>query len=147
MAKKKVTKKKSAARSAGPKPKAVKTGGGASLQDVARDLIAFFNAHDDASVQKRLWSPAIESIEGHGVSMLWKGKAACKAKSDDWMSKHRIHSAHAEGPYLGATGFAVKFRMDVETIETGERMEMEEIGVYTVKNGKIVREEFMYGMG
>jgi hypothetical protein len=33
--------------------------------------------------------------------------------------------------------------MDVETKSTGAREWMEEIGVYTVKDGKIVREEFM----
>jgi ketosteroid isomerase-like protein len=30
--------------------------------------------------------------------------------------------------------------------QKGKRMQMDEIGVYTVKNGKIVREEFFYSM-
>ena len=29
----------------------------------------------------------------------------------------------------------------------GQRMKMEEAGLYTVKNGKIVQEEFFYSMG
>ena len=53
--------------------------------------------------------------------------------------------AHAEGPYVGATGFSVKFRMDIKDNSTGRRTIMEEIGVYTVFNGKIIQEEFMYG--
>ena len=38
-----------------------------------------------------------------------------------------------------------KFKMDVEDKSTGRRTIMEEVGVYTVKNGRIVQEEFMYG--
>jgi hypothetical protein len=34
--------------------------------------------------------------------------------------------------------------MSVTNRMTGERTDMSEVGVYTVKNGKIVREEFMY---
>ena len=51
----------------------------------------------------------------------------------------------AEGPFVGATGFAVKFRMDIKDNSTGRRTLMEEIGVYTVLKGKIIQEEFMYG--
>jgi hypothetical protein len=36
--------------------------------------------------------------------------------------------------------------MDVETKSTGKRETMNEVGVYTVQNGKIIREEFMYGV-
>jgi predicted ester cyclase len=34
--------------------------------------------------------------------------------------------------------------MDVTTKETGQRMQMKEVGLYTVKNGKIVEEKFLY---
>ena len=60
-------------------------------------------------------------------------------------NEHTLHGASAEGPYIGATGFAVKFRVDVTENASGKRLLMEEVGVYTVENGKIVREEFMYG--
>ena len=55
------------------------------------------------------------------------------------------NGASAEGPFVGAQGFAIKFKMDVEELNTGTRRVSEEVGVYTVNNGKIVREEFMYG--
>ena len=58
-----------------------------------------------------------------------------------------MHGASAEGPFVGATGFAVKFTIDLETKSTGKRETMTEVGVYTVKNGKIVQEEFMYHAG
>lgn len=30
---------------------------------------------------------------------------------------------------------------------SGERMRMDELGLYTVKDGKVVEERFFYGMG
>ena len=35
--------------------------------------------------------------------------------------------------------------MDMTVKETGARMKMDEVGVYTVKDGKIVEERFFYG--
>lgn len=125
-------------------PKAVKTGSGLSPLEVGKDLVSMFNSGKLGEIEAKHWSPKIVSVEGVGVSMAWSGKAAVEAKNQGWMMDHVIHGASAEGPYVGATGFAVKFRMDVETKSTGERTTMEEIGVYTVQNGKIVREEFMY---
>jgi hypothetical protein len=52
-----------------------------------------------------------------------------------------------EGPWVGATGFALKYRIDVSQKSTGQRSHMEEIAVYTVRNGKIVREEFHFRAG
>ena len=53
--------------------------------------------------------------------------------------------AAAEGPFLGSSGFAVRYRMQYKVRASGEIKTMSEVGVYTVQNGKIVREEFMYG--
>jgi hypothetical protein len=49
-----------------------------------------------------------------------------------------------EGPWVGATGFAVKYKIDVSQQSTGQRSQMEERAVHTVQNGKIVREEFHF---
>ena len=68
-----------------------------------------------------------------------------EAKAHEWLATHTVHSASAEGPYLGSTGFSIKFKMDVEDKTNGQRVVMEEVGVYTVQNGKVVCEEFMYG--
>jgi hypothetical protein len=50
------------------------------------------------------------------------------------------------GPWVGATGFAVKFALEASQKSTGNRIQMEEIAVYTVHNGKIVREEFHFAL-
>ena len=139
-----------AARSAGrgPNPATVTTGSGASPMEIGQDLVARFNAGQmGGEIEDAWWSPDITSVEGVGVAMAWSGRDKVEEKNRGWMEAHRVHGASAEGPYVGASGFAVKFRMDVEDTATGKRENMEEIGVYTVQNGKIVREEFMYRIG
>lgn len=124
-------------------PVRVTTGKGASPEQVGHSLVELFNAGKITEVEKLWWSPSVESVEG--IGMAWRGRKAVEAKNAEWYEKNEIRSASAEGPFVGASGFAVKFRMDVEARDTGKRTLMEEVGVYTVQNGKIIREEFMYG--
>jgi hypothetical protein len=133
---------KKAASSLAPKP--LSTGSGASAAEIGAAVCGSVNSgQPDLPLWEKYWSPAVESIEGMG--MIWSGRPAMEAKCTEWMRTHTIHGCSAEGPYVGATGFSVKYKMDVTDTATGQRIMMEEIGVYTVKNGKVIREEFMYG--
>lgn len=140
----KKTAKKTAKKGGGPTP--VKTGKGAGPEEIGRAVVESFNAgRPDKELWDRWWSPKAVSVEGHGTALAWNGKKAIADKSAWWASAHTVHGASADGPYLGATGFAVKFRIDVEEKASGKREVVEEVGVYTIQNGKVVREEFMYG--
>jgi hypothetical protein len=141
------SKPKSAPKSAGApaypgSPKRITTGSGASAEEIGKQLVADFNK-GHYHINDRLWSSKLVCIEGGGLA--WHGMKNVEAKNDFWNAGNLIHGASAEGPYVGSTGFAVKFRMDVEDKSSGRRTIMEEVGVYTVRNGKIVQEEFMYG--
>ncbi len=145
----KPAKKGSAKKAAGPKSGPagvfpVSTGSGATPLQVGKTIVAMFNASKLKEIEEQYWTPDIVSCEGMGVGMEWRGRASVEAKNTEWMKDHRLHGASAEGPFVGSTGFAIRFRMDVETIATGQRQVMDEIGVYTVRGGKVSREEFMY---
>jgi ketosteroid isomerase-like protein len=45
---------------------------------------------------------------------------------------------------VGENQFAVQYTFDVTFKPTGQRTEMSEMALYTVKDGKIVREQFFY---
>lgn len=150
MAKKKSSKKASSkpakkhAKARAPKP--VKTGKGPTPAEIGNAVVANINAgRPDKIVWDKYWSPAVVSVEGAGVALAWTGCKAMQAKCDGWLKTHAIHGCSAEGPFVGATGFSIKLRMDTEERATGKRTLAEEVAVYTVKNGKIIREEFMYG--
>lgn len=140
----KAPKKKSAASMA---PKPVKTGKGATPLEIAKDFAALIRAGKSDVVETKWLAPGIESVEGVGASVAWTGKKAVLAKYRGWEADHEIHDMCLYGPWVGATGFALRFSIDVTTKSTGQRMQMEEIAVYTVRNGKVVREEFHFALG
>lgn len=140
--------KKPAKKSAGRKvppgvPTSVKTGKGPGPREIGQSLVELFNRGQGDEVEKRWWSPKIESIEG--IGLMWSGKKSVDAKNAEWMRANTILGGSAEGPFVGATGFSVKFTISVRENASGKETTMSEVGVYTVRDGKIVREEFMYG--
>jgi hypothetical protein len=124
-------------------PVRISTGSGPGPAEIGADLVSMFNQGKIPEIEKKWWSPAIESVEGMGMG--WRGRAAVEAKNAEWYANNSLNGASAEGPFVGASGFAVKFKMDITDKASGKRVVMDEVGVYAVKNGKIVREEFMYG--
>ena len=119
-------------------------------KQVAQRLVDLCRDGKNAEARATLYSPDIVSIEAYappGMSAESRGLEAIRAKGEWWRANHEIHDAAAKGPYMNGDKFAVAFHFDI-TPKTGPgagtRTMMEEVAVYTVKNGKIVREEFMY---
>ncbi len=73
-----------------------------------------------------------------------EGSAAVKAKSDWWYANHAVSGGTVEGPYVNGDQFVVQFKMAVIPKATGVSSLIDEMGVYTVKDGKIVEERFFY---
>lgn len=73
------------------------------------------------------------------------GLEGIKAKHAWWDSAHEMTGGEITGPFPhGADRFAVLFKAQGIDKESGKAFDMEEIGVYHVADGKIVREEFFY---
>lgn len=89
---------------------------------------------------------SVEAMAMPGIQQESKGLAAIKAKGEWWVTNHEIHSASVTGPWPHGDRFIVGFQYDVTNKPSGTRMKMDEAGLYTIRNGKIVREEFFYGM-
>lgn len=92
------------------------------------------------------WSPDIVSLEPmEGPMARLQGLAAMKQKGEWWYANHEIHGTTVEGPFVHGDQFALRFGMDVTPKQSGQRMQMTEIGLYTVRDGKVVEEKFLYG--
>ena len=87
---------------------------------------------------------SVEAVAMPGAPQEAKGLAAVKAKGEWWISNHEMHSASVTGPWPHGDRFVVGFQYDVTNKPSGKRMQMDEVALYTVRNGKIVREEFFY---
>jgi ketosteroid isomerase-like protein len=99
---------------------------------------------------KTLFSKDIISVEAGaptGQEATTKGMEAVLGKGKWWVDNHIIHSAKAEGPWPHGDKFIVRFTYDVTFKPDNKRFTMDEAALYTVANGKVVKEEFFYTMG
>ena len=56
-----------------------------------------------------------------------------------------VNSEKVDGPFFnGPNTFAVHYVFDVTPKSTGKPIRIEEVGVYTVENDQITREQFFY---
>jgi hypothetical protein len=74
------------------------------------------------------------------------GIDAIRGKHEWWEANNEVHSIEANGPFLAQDQFAVQFIWDATFKPTGQKQSMTEMALYTVKDGKIVREQFFYNV-
>jgi len=80
-------------------------------------------------------SPGLKRAEGIDA-IKQKGKAFSEMVEE-------MHGGYSDKPIVAGNHFAVAMGMDVTSKGQG-RMKMDEIAVYEVKEGKIVKEQFFY---
>lgn len=79
-----------------------------------------------------------------GMSVLKNGREAIKAKGIARRATiETIHSYDVSEPIVAGEFFSVVLKQEV-TFKSKPRMALEEIGVFQVKDGKIVKEQFFY---
>ena len=118
-----------------------------TTQEIGTKLVQLCQQGQSMQAVEQLYSPDVVSVEAAAMPNMpaeQRGLQAVLGKSKWWNENHTIHSSTVEGPYPHGDRFAVKFSFDVTNKPSGQRFKMEEVGVYTVKDGKIVREEFFY---
>lgn len=124
-----------------------------STADVAKQLVALCSQGKFEEAMNSLYADDIVSVEAHempappggqAVPREMRGIDAVRGKSKWWTENHTVHSAKVTGPFTSVDKFAVVFALDVTFKPMNKRNTMEEIAVYTVKNDKIVHEEFLY---
>ena len=114
---------------------------------VAEELVAFCRSGRNMDAINTLYSPDIVSVESMGNEQMpreMKGIDAIRQKNKWWGENNEVHSSVVDGPFIGEDKFAVYYNYDVTFKPTGQRTPMEEMALYTVKDGKVVREQFFY---
>jgi ketosteroid isomerase-like protein len=116
-----------------------------NTQEIAAAFTALLKdgKHEEAAATYN--AADIRSVEAMGGDFSdIRGTAAVKAKGDWWYANHDIHAFSAHGPYVNGDQFMVRFSIDVTAKASGQRVQMDEVGLYTVNGGKIVEERFFY---
>jgi hypothetical protein len=120
-----------------------------TTQELGKQLVEMCNAGKNEQALESLYARDVVSLEAGappGQSAEAKGLDAVLAKTRWWNDNHTVHASTCEGPYPNGDRFAVKFTFDITHKPSNRRFTMQEIGLYTVKDDKIVREEFFYAM-
>lgn len=116
-----------------------------NTKDVAEAFTAMLKAGDHRGAADKFNADDIASYESmDGPTALCNGRAAVKAKSDWWYENNEVNGGTVEGPYVAGDEFAVHFGIDVTERATGRRVQMQEVGIYKVREGKIIEERFFY---
>lgn len=124
-----------------------------STMEVGKRLVELCRAGEATKAIDELYSPNIVSIEaaaGGPIPQRTEGIKAVRGKNEWWVANHTVHKGEAEGPWPHGDRFIVRFKYDVTAKAgpmAGKRMDLDEAALYTVKDGKIVQEEFFYHMG
>jgi ketosteroid isomerase-like protein len=119
-------------------------------RQIGEKLVELCRQGKNLDAVNTLYSPDIVSVEAQGDEQMpaeMRGLDAIRGKNEWWISSHEVHSANAEGPFVNQDRFSVLFDFDVTAKSgpmSGQRMQMKEVAVYTVGDGKIVREDFFY---
>ncbi len=117
-----------------------------TTQQVADRFMEFASKNQWTEAQNELFSDDAESVEpphAQGLQTV-KGIDAIRKKGEQFgQMVEEMHSGYTGDPIVAGNHFSVAMGMDV-TMKGAGRMKMDEIAVYQVRDGQIVKEQFFY---
>jgi hypothetical protein len=120
-----------------------------TTQDVANRYMELEKQGNWQAIHDELYSNDVVSIEPEhaaaiGMQTITKGMDAVRAKGKAWNEMvEEMHGGFCSEPVIGGNFFSVAMGMDV-TMKGSGRMKLDEIAVFEVKEGKIVKEQFFF---
>lgn len=116
-----------------------------TTQEVANKLVGYCRQGQFDEAIQELYGESIVSVEPDGAPMKEvKGLEAVLQKSAYFNNMvEEFHSMKVSDPLVAGNFFSCRFTMEA-TFKEGGRNTLDEVSVYEVKGGKIVREEFFY---
>jgi SnoaL-like domain len=121
-----------------------------TTEEVGNKLVELCRQDKNLEAIDTLFSRDAVSVEAMGseaMPAVQTGIEAIRGKNEWWVANNEVHGGSVTGPFPNGDRFAVIFELDFTPKagpRTGQRTRMEEVALYSVENGKIVREEFFY---
>lgn len=119
---------------------------------VANRLHELCTAGKYQEAMQELYAPNARHVEamefpGSPYKRVTEGKEALLKMSEHWNRTTTVHSASIGAPSVNGDQFVLEMKMDCTSSEgpmAGQRMEMSETCLYTVRDGKIAEAKFFY---
>ncbi len=116
-----------------------------TTKEIAKKLKKYCEQGKFEEAQRELFAKdavSIEPMAGGGFDKETRGLDAIIKKGDKWEEMvSDTHSIEVSEPTIAGNSFSLSMRMDITTKDRG-RMDMTELCVYQVKDGKIISEQF-----
>ena len=115
--------------------------------EIGKQLVELCKQGKNEEALKTLYAKDVVSVEAMQMPNMpaeIRGIEAVQAKSAWWAENNIVHEATCEGPFPNGDRFVVRFKYEVTFKPANQRRTLDEAALYTVKDGKIVREEFFY---
>jgi hypothetical protein len=120
-----------------------------TTQEVANRYMELEKEGKWLEIHDELYSQDAVSIEPEhaaamGMQTITTGMDAIRAKGKAWNEGiEEMHGGYCSEPVVGGDFFSVSMGMDC-TMKGMGRMKLDEIAVFEVKDGKIVKEQFFF---
>ena len=117
-----------------------------NTEEVATKLVEHCRSGEWMKAVDDLYANDIVSVEAHEMEDMpaeMRGIDQVRGKTDWWEKNMEVHNAKVTGPFVARDTFVVQFDIDVSEKASKKRMQMSEVGIYKVKDGKVAREEFL----
>lgn len=114
------------------------------IQEIANRLVELCRSGQHDKAYTELFSQDAVAIEAQGEVKETKGLDALIAKAAGFQEMiEEYHGGSVSDPVIAGNFFSLSMSLDV-TYKGQGRSNMEEICLYEVKDGKIVKEQFFY---
>jgi hypothetical protein len=116
-----------------------------NTKEVANKLVTYCRNGQFEEATKELYGNDIVSIEPEGAPARETiGLANVIAKGEDFNSMvEEFHGVEVSEPVVADNFFSISMKIDV-TYKGAARTSLDEVCIYKVNDGKVVREEFFY---
>jgi ketosteroid isomerase-like protein len=117
-----------------------------NTEEVAIELVEYCRKGEWMKAVDDLYAKDIVSVEPREMENMpaeMRGIDQVRGKTKWFENSFEVHSAKVGGPFVAGDTFVVQFDIDVTDKASKKRMQMSEVGIYKVKDGKVAREEFL----
>ena len=117
-----------------------------NTEEVATKLVDYCRKGEWMKAVNDLYAEDIVSVEPREMENMpaeMRGIDQVRGKTEWFEKNFEVHSSKVGGPFVARDTFVVQFDIDVTEKASKKRTQMSEVGIYTVKDGKVAREEFL----
>jgi len=124
-----------------------------ATEKVAKRLVELCKAGKNREAITELYADnarQLEVMDSPQCPRSLEGKSGILAKADEWAKYTTVHGSDYGKPIVNGDQFICPMSLDCTSSQgpfAGQRMQMSETALYTVKNGKITEARFFYSCG